>query len=168
MVLTSGTYSDYSIERVFSTKELAEEFCDRYDDDMRVEEYLLDDDMPPREESVFEINLNLKTGEATCDSLRGDELKDLIRMILRYEEPYMELYIKTDSKKRAIKIASERYAEVIANEQIKFPYLRAGVVMKYGRAETPYYDFKTGEIAVYGEPKYAFNLPPFVRVRQIK
>lgn len=167
-VVTSGEYSDYAIQRVFSTRELAEEFCDRFDDDTRIEEYVLDDQMPPREENVFEINLNLKTGEATCVSLRGGELKDLIRMILLHEESYMKLYIKTDSKKRAIKIASERYAEVIANEQIKFPYLRAGVVMEYGSAKTPYYDFKTGEIAVYGEPKYAFGLPPFVRVRQIK
>lgn len=41
-IVTSGSYSDYGIDAVFSTKELAEIFVSRFGEDMNIEEWDLD------------------------------------------------------------------------------------------------------------------------------
>ena len=165
-VVTSGEYSDYSIQRVYSTKQMAEEFCDRYDDDFRIEEYNLDEDLPPREEIVFKIAMDLETKEVYAPSTLSDEWNNLFRIDGDNQKGRICFAVKTDSKAKAIKIASERYAEVIANEQFKFPFLRAGVIRYFGSIETPFYDFKTGEIVIV-RGSLAYGLPPFAKYRNL-
>ena len=168
-VVTSGCYSDYRIERVFSTRELAEEFCDR-DYDCGVEEYELDGEMPPRKEIIFHILLNLENKEVIGIGCGEDKQKDYVHVdVEQRTEPrkYIEFYIKSDSRERAIKIASERYGEVFAQEQFKFPYLRVGVIKGYYNGlRTPYYDFKTGEIVLRRGEEFGFELPAFIKFRK--
>ena len=168
-VVTRGCYSDYRIERVFSTKELAEEFCD-HDADCDIEEYELDGEMPPREEKVWSIRLKLDSKEVMCIVIRKDKERDYVHMDVtsdRDATKYIEFCIKSDSRQRAIKVASERYGEVIAQEQFKFPYLRVGVIKgHYNELRTPYYDFKTGEIVLRKGEEFFFELPAFIKTRK--
>ena len=169
-VVTSGCYSDYGIVQVFSTKELADDFCDRYDDDYRVEEYELDGEMPPRKEKVFSIWMQLDNKEIIIVRIRNKRERDYVHVDVtrdRSATKYIEFCILSDSRERAIKIASERFGEVIAQEQFKFPYLRIGVIKdNYGTLRTPYYDFKTGEIVLRDDEEFGFELPAFIKTRK--
>ena len=169
-VVTSGCYSNYSIERVFSTKELADDFCDRYDNDYQVEEYELDGEMPPREEKVFSIWMQLDNKKVFSVGTRNIREKDYVHVDVTqnsYKIKYIEFCILSDSKERAIKVASERFGEVMAQEQFKFPYLRVGVIKgHYNQLVTPYYDFKTGEIVQRDGEEFVFELPDFIKVRK--
>lgn len=169
-VVTSGCYSDYRIERVFSTKELADDFCDRYDNDYQVVEYELDGEMPPREEKVFSIWMQLDNKEVFSVSTRNIKERDYVHIGVTqniYKIKYIEFCILSDSKERAIKVASERFGEVIAQEQFKFPYLRVGVIKgHYGDLKTPYYDFRTGEIVLRSGEEFVFELPAFIKTRK--
>ena len=168
-VVTSGCYSDYRIERVFSTRELAEEFID-HDAYCDIEEYVLDGEMPPRKEIVFSIMLDLNTKEVISLGTGNEKEKDYVHVDVdsgQKQRKYIMFYIKSDSRERAIKVASERFGEVIAQEQFKFPYLRVGVIRGcYNNLVTPYYDFKTGEIVLRGSEEFGFEVPDFVKVRK--
>ena len=76
-VVTSGDYSDYSIERVFSTRKMAEDFCDRHDDSYRVEEYCVDKDLPPRETQVFKVSISISKGKSSVEATADTRLAGL-------------------------------------------------------------------------------------------
>lgn len=175
-IVTYGEYSDYSIDRVFSTEEKAKEYLDTKDDDYRLEEYDIDEPIE-RKEMVYCVYFGLEekgTAKAEmCDWQRNKV--GMIRVGKRImSKPYLEIYVKSDSKERAIKIASERYGAVKANEKIMFPYLRydilkeMGVVFDYN--ETAYFDFKTGEAVLYEGQKLDETNPfsKLVKVRRMK
>ena len=56
-IVTSGEYSDYGIDRVFSTEEKAKEWVDvitsMYDGNYNIEQYELDAPIPERKEYLF-------------------------------------------------------------------------------------------------------------------
>ena len=57
-IVTSGTYSDYCIRRVFTNKEKAEEYREWLHDSNEVEEYDTSDDMPT--EKKYHVRVDLK------------------------------------------------------------------------------------------------------------
>lgn len=188
-IVTSGCYSDYRIERVFSTKEKAEEFLDLKDDNYDLAVFPLDDDLPPRKTKLWRVVLGLNTKDVlTCNICFDKTMKDLVQFSKdSYDKKNsIEFYIETCSRRRAKKIASERYGAVIANEQLMYPYLRQRVLEEsYGSDGYPYYDFNTGEIVLmdgdefddsiltydaetYDESKLAEYLPKGMRFRRAK
>jgi hypothetical protein len=62
-IVTSGEYSDYHIEGVFSTKKLAEEFVATLSRDARVEEYALDEKVGWAYATVHQVYIDLETGD---------------------------------------------------------------------------------------------------------
>ena len=167
-VVTSGDYSDYSIERVFSTREMAEDFCDRHDDSYRVEEYDVDEDLPPRETQVFKVSISLNDGEAnvegTADArLVGLFMADCYRRRLAVD--HIIYWIASNSKKRAIKVASEMHAQVLATELVKYPYMRITIVKFHERYITPIYDYRTGEIVLAEGRTLGEMAPAGIRTR---
>ena len=56
-IVTSGEYSDYGIDRVFSTEEKAKEWVDiitsMYNGNYNIEQYELDAPIPERKEYLF-------------------------------------------------------------------------------------------------------------------
>ena len=127
--------------------------------------------MPPRKEKVWSIWLNLDNKEVIAIGIRPDKERDRVHMDVtqgRDTTKYIEFCIMSDSRERAIKVASERYGEVMAQEQFKFPYLRVGVIKGYHNDgfKTPYYDFKTGEIVLRGSEEFGFELPAFIKTRK--
>lgn len=167
-IVTSGVYSDYKIERVFSTKEKASEFIDTKDDSYRIEEFDIDEPVI-RETQVYEVSFYLDKKQVNNVRIMwSPSYKDLIA--IKSRSPYIRetlcIYIESDSYERALKIASERYGAIIANEHTMYPYLRLHIIGHLGNASTAHYDFNTGEIVLLDNDALAIEVPSFVKVRR--
>ena len=173
-IITSGCYSDYRIVTAFSTKQKADEFLDIYDDDYRLETYTIDSVKPVRKNKIWRISLDVQSKEViVCyqyELKRNKYKKDLLEYTRYHDGTYgIDFYLESDSRKRAIKIASERFGYVIANELVMFPFLRQQIIdLRYSNGY-PSYDFNTGEIVLsqYQDFKDEDNLPKGLRFRKL-
>ncbi len=197
-VITRGAYSDYCIDRVFSKEKLAKEYLEGKSDDYRMEKYDLDKPIPERKTEVWMVSLELDTKEIIhCRPVLNAKVKDTVRYSVFgiYKTETLDFTVEADGRTRAVKIASERYGQVIAEEMIRFPYLRQRIIRGYhsfngnrysldGDLYFPTYDFKTSEILLrrdeefddsfltydiesYDESKLAEYLPKGVTFRKI-
>lgn len=167
-IITTGEYSDYSIDRVFSTRQKAVEYLDTQDDDYRLEVFDLDEPIERRTQ-LYKISFELDKKKVWRVSTYYDKrLKDLIHIGERYfnNVKTLDIYIESDSRKRALKIASERYGAIIAGEQTMYPYLRVGVLRHYGNMKPAFFDFNTGELVLIDDHQLAVELPAFIKVRR--
>lgn len=168
-VVTSGEYSGYTIERVFSTRKKALEYLDTQDNNYRLEVFDLDQPIE-RKTNIYQISFELEKKKVIDVSIYYNKVcKDLIRVGGRYfrQQKTLDIFIESDSRKRALKIASERYGAIIANEQVMYPYLRVGVIKTYDRLEPAYFDFHTGEMVLSIHHQLGVELPPFIKVRHV-
>ena len=173
-IITSGCYSDYRIVTAFSTKKKADEFLDICDDDYRLEIYTIDSVEPVRKNKIWRISLDVQSKKViVCSQYelkRNKHKKDLLEYTRYHDNSYgIDFYLESDSRKRAIKIASERFGYVIANELITFPFLRQQIIdLRYSNGY-PSYDFNTGEIVLsqYEDFKDENNLPKGLRFRKL-
>jgi hypothetical protein len=64
-VVTSGTYSDYRIDGLFSTQEAAETYAKQIEshEHPSVEEYELDSEVGKFRQNVYHVHLNASTGD---------------------------------------------------------------------------------------------------------
>ena len=155
-IVTSGEYSDYGIDRVFSTRKLAEQYVDTKDDDWQIEEYELDEPIE-RETHIFAVRMSIRSKEVErCSISSCLSKKDCIeyyeRGLFENPDPRIIFYIESDSKERAIKIASERFGAVIANEKIVYEHLRERIVLNkvfcIPEYEYPLYNFINGNVVL--------------------
>lgn len=143
-IVTAGSYSEYHIESVFSTLEMAEEFADTIGSDYQIEEYNIDEPIE-REISVWCISMNFASQEVESADSSSYSPKDMV-VYSRFRNA-IDFFIESDSREKAVKIAHERLGMVKANEHIVFPYLRRKIVKDhYGFYCYPRYNFQTGEI----------------------
>lgn len=167
-VVTRGEYSDYRIERVFSTRKKALEYLDTKDDGYTLEVYDLDDPIE-RKTQIYEISFELDKKKVWSVRTMCDvRYKDTIHIGGRYfnNRKTLDIYVESDSRKRALKIASERYGAIIAGEQIMYPYLRVGVLRHYSSMCPAFFDFNTGELVLFDSEELAVELPDFIKVRK--
>lgn len=119
-IVTSGEYSDYRIERVFSTKGKANEFIQQQGSDFRIEEFVIDEEKVKKEEKIWDVEINIDNNSVIesipCNFLRREE------GTCEYHEcmfnNVVDLYVKADSMDKAIKIAKERYFAIKSNDYI--------------------------------------------------
>ena len=166
-IVTSGCYSDYSINAVFSTRELAEEYIDAGNgyEDADIEEYNLDEPIKRKTRVLF-VSMMLADKKVRHVSDNNPPMwKDVVKFDkTRSGEPYLLFAIESDSRERAIKIASERFGAVIANEQTFYPYLRACIVNYAGcKPEYPPYNFKNGNIVLMCNRQFVTEMPEWVK-----
>lgn len=169
-IITTGEYSDYSIDRVFSTRQKAVEYLDTQDDDYRLEVFDIDEPIERRTQ-LYKISFELDKKKVWRVSTYYDKrLKDLIHIGERYfnNVKTLDIYIESDSRKRALKIASERYGAIIAGEQTMYPYLRVGVLRHYSNMRPAYFDFHTGELVLFDDQQLAVELPSFIKVKRLE
>ena len=169
-VITKGEYSDYCIVRVFTTRKLANDFLDTQDNEYRLEVYDLDE---PFERKTKLYCISFKLDRKKVVYVQSYETikyyKDLIRVSPRLcNTMTLNIYVESDSKKRAMKVASERYGAIIANEQTMYPYLRVGTINNYSRSEPAYFDFNTGELVLLPGDVLTTELPPFIKIKKIE
>jgi hypothetical protein len=166
-VITSGSYSDYHVDRVFSTRKQANEYLDTKDDRYQLEVYDLDEAYESKVELyciTFRFDKKKVEGVRICCV---DGKKDLIHARRTcYGETVLDIFIESDSRKRALKVASERYGAIIASEQTMYPYLRVGLIATYGgKTEPAYFDFNTGELVLFDNQVAPTGLPPFIKIK---
>ena len=169
-IVTTGEYSNYSIDRVFSTRQKATEYLDTKDNDYRLEVYDIDEPIK-RETQLYRISFRLdKKKVVDVDIYWKDSYKDLIHIndLCYNNEQTLDIYVESDSRKRALKIASERYGAIIAGEQTMYPYLRVGVLRHYGNMRPAFFDFNTGELVLIDDHQLAVELPSFIKVKRIE
>ena len=121
-IVTSGTYSDYGIDGVFDTKEVAEKHIEAFGkgrwDEMNIEEWQLN----PNEASLkkglkaYRVRID-KQGNAKetewADSSFGfkGELPDIS---FTYDNKLMNCYCFARDRVHAVKIANEKRTQVLA------------------------------------------------------
>lgn len=154
-VVTSGEYSDYRVDGVFSDKEKAELFVNKAGD-RTIEEYKVDDEKQLREENWYGINVYISKSSKVKDVFVNDLCKsdryfDAVRFTLRGgADDCFSFYLKALDRDKAKAIALERFHALLAVESSHFPMLR------WTRVINPRYgsdDFQEGLVFGYFDYK---------------
>lgn len=150
-IVTSGTYSDYKIDAVFSTEDNAKAYLDKYGDydNRQIEEYDTDIEDTNRETAIYSVHINSKSIEVRRDD--SHSMPDTIRAYKSYCGSGLGyiLTVETDGAERAKKIVLERLMQVKAMQYL-FPRLNEECVGYKVYTSTiwhyPAYNFHTKEI----------------------
>jgi hypothetical protein len=121
-VVTAGVYSDYHILAVFSNRESAEKYKEKYEknvrEDARIEEYMLDS---PEDEWIVTTVAMDKEGNV-IDVVKSENtepekigFQGFEHLYGGKEITYFQWGVVTDDEKRAIKVANEKRAIILAN-----------------------------------------------------
>lgn len=153
-IVTSGEYSDYGINAVFSTKKKAQEYRQQHGTGFSIEIFDIDEEIK-KETKIWRVIMsfdNFKVYECSA-GLWGDgwgsHMKDTFEYYLNWEhEELIRLYIEADCMNRAIKIASERIAQIKANKDMLYSKAFKKVQDPFFSHSTSYPTvyYKTGEI----------------------
>ena len=159
-IVTQGSYSDYHIDRVFSTIEKAQEYLDHIgnDNDAEVEEYNIDEETP---RGVFAYRVIIYDYPDKDTEVRlwssSEFYKDTFHYHTYKGKKSYQFDIETTGAPHAIKIASERLMQIKAMPYL-FPRMKDECVWKRDglgivRKRTPRYNYFTRDI-VLGDRKY--------------
>lgn len=145
-IVTSGNYSDYRIDAVFSKKENAEEYVQNNGSDYRIEDYELDKPIV-NGNKLWLISFNLENGrieDVTVSNCKKEYYCDTCKYSPCSFVKHIDFFVEAEVMDKAKKIASERFAAVKANEYILLrltrPYTLTGYNKKYER-----FNVKTNE-----------------------
>jgi hypothetical protein len=93
-IVTSGSYSDYQINAVFSTRELAQKYVDKFEStDYRVEEHELDTGTRNYDKSLYHVSATYTEG-----SRSGISSNDRWESVYFYEETTEAVPISVEEK----------------------------------------------------------------------
>ena len=152
-IVTSGDYSDYCIEAVFSTKKKADEYRQQHGTDFSIEIFDIDEEVK-KETKIWRVKMrfdNFKVLECTAGwGNRWDShMKDTFQCLFDWDwRKHISLYLEADCMDRAIKIASERIAQIKANKDMLYAKAFTKVQDPIFKDQTSYPTvyYKTGEI----------------------
>lgn len=128
-VVTSGSYSDYGIERIFSAREHAEEYIAlrpfNYDD-AQIEEFVIDSSEPVVQWNVNMLRdgslLNREPPRVSLNSCHGTQhsFPRTFMSIMSGDVTHPYIHVNTSKAadaQHAVKIANEIRARLIANNE---------------------------------------------------
>lgn len=153
-IVTSGEYSDYSIKAVFSTKEKAHKYIQQHGTGFSIEIFDIDEEVK-KEIKIWRVEIRFDNFEVSecLAGLWGDgwdsDMKDTFEYYLDWEDKeYIHLFIEADCMDRAIKIASERIAQIKSNKDMLYAKAFKKVRDPFFSLSTSYPTvyYKTGEI----------------------
>ncbi len=119
-IVTAGDYSDYRVNAIFSTKKNAEKYIEafnwarrsKHSSKARIEEWSLDD---------FPIHKSIQVWVGKDGSI---DPRFILKQINSHNSPGLgrfikhgdrfSWYVETDDEQRAIKVASEKWSQIIA------------------------------------------------------
>lgn len=136
-VVTSGQYSDYRVDGVFSGKEKANSFAAKAYG-RAIERYNIDDEEQLREENWYGIDVFISKSSKVKsvlvnDLCKSDKYFDAVRFTLREgADDCFSFYLKALNRDKAKAIAIERFHALLAVESSHIPMLR------WTRVRTPY------------------------------
>ena len=160
-VVTSGEYSDYHIDGVFSDKEKAVFFADK-DNDRSVEEYDIDDEQMLRQEDWYKVEIyvgqSLESKDVSVRKLSyNSENKPFDAVMFsktQEDRRYFSFYLAAINRGKAKAIALERFHALLAVESSHFPMLRCV------RIVDPWRRYKIWESLVFGYFDYKAYFRP--------
>ena len=160
-VVTSGEYSDYHIDGVFSDKEKADFFADK-DNDRSVEEYDIDDEQMLRQEDWYKVEIyvgqSLESKDVSVRKLSyNSENKPFDAVMFsktQEDRRYFSFYLAAINRGKAKAIALERFHALLAVESSHFPMLRCA------RIVDPWRRYKIWESLVFGYFDYKAYFRP--------
>nr|DAT83385.1 MAG TPA: hypothetical protein [Caudoviricetes sp.] len=166
-VVTSGEYSDYHIDGVFSDKEKADFFADK-DGDRSVEEFDIDDEQMLRQENWYDVKIyigeSLEIKDVSVLKLSynsGNKIFDAVMFSKTGEDDrYFSFYLAAINRGKAKAIALERFHALLAVESSHFPMLRCV------RIVNPWRDYKIWESLVFGYFDYKAYFCPCNRIEK--
>lgn len=166
-VVTSGEYSDYHIDGVFSDKEKADFFADK-DGDRSVEEYDIDDEQMLRQENWYEVKIyvgeSLETKDVSVWKLSYDSGNKIFDAVMfskaEKDSRYFSFYLAAINRGKAKAIAFERFHALLAVESSHFPMLRCV------RIVNPWRNYKIFESLVFGYFDYKAYFCPRGRIEK--
>lgn len=171
-IVTSGCYSDYQINAVFSTREKAEEYVDAHGSNYGIEEFPIDEPVE-RKEEIWAVEILWESGEIMSAQLRNFSYYENKKDTVQYRHSnivYLTFVLMSDSMVRAKKVASERFMQVKALHAVKFPLLMKECVVErilsVGRRIYPFYDYNTGRIVLNQYMKLAAGIDVPVEYRK--
>jgi hypothetical protein len=149
-IVTSGEYSEYEINAVFSTKEKANAYIQQHGTYYDIEEYDLDEEVEKKSQlwSIVFCIENGKFDEANPISYNKNKEVDTCYVEERFGDGkmyYIIFLVDADSMNRAVKIARERFAAVKANEYIWLRLTRPYELDRYGKRKYESFNVKTNE-----------------------
>lgn len=161
-VVTAGKYSDYRIEGIFSSREKAEEYINHSTNkDLNgIDEWILDEKKPDKGEKIFKVTSSFDKIDFHVSGIEhySIEYKDLMHYYIdRNRNHNINFYIYTNTRDRAIKIASERLRQVKAEEHFRYPLLRRPCYEYYTNQIYPTIHYHTGEIVWEKGCNHKFN-----------
>ena len=167
-VVTSGEYSDYRVDGVFSDKEKAVSFAKKAED-RTIEKYNIDDEEQLRKEYWYEISIRIDNSSkaknvSVNDLSQSGQFFDAVRF--RSGEGIgncFYFYLKAIDRDKAKAIALERFHALLAVESSHFPMLR------WTRDISPHYgpsDLQEG--LVFGYFDYKAYFYPYYREEKIQ
>ena len=149
-IVTSGQYSDYGIDAVFTTKRKAVDYVEQHGTNYNIEEYNLDEEVEKKTQ-LWDIVFCVEDGklyEANPTSYNRNEIVDTCNIsdYLRWDgKCYISFYVDADSMDRAVKVAIDRFAAVKANEYILLRLTRPYKIDRYGYKKYERFNVKTNE-----------------------
>ena len=160
-VVTSGEYSDYHIDGVFSDKEKADFFADK-DNDRSVEEYDIDDEQMLRQEDWYKVEIyvgqSLESKDVSVRKLSYDSENKPFDAVMfsktQEDRRYFSFYLAAINRGKAKAIALERFHALLAVESSHFPMLRCV------RIVDPWRRYKIWESLVFGYFDYKAYFRP--------
>lgn len=166
-VVTSGEYSDYRVDGVFSDKEKADFFADK-DGDRSVEEFDIDDEQMLRQENWYDVKIyigeSLEIKDVSVLKLSynsGNKIFDAVMFSKTGEDDrYFSFYLAAINRGKAKAIALERFHALLAVESSHFPMLRCV------RIVNPWRDYKIWESLVFGYFDYKAYFCPCNRIEK--
>lgn len=153
-IVTQGDYSEYHIERVFSTRDKAQEYLDHIgNNDCDIEEYNIDEETP-RGVFAYRVEISDNDKPATVSLMAFTTYpncrKDAFGIGQGMFATYTWFNIEAKDAPQAIKIASERLMQIKAMPYL-FPRLKEECVCTkylsgYVMRNMPVYNYITKEI----------------------
>lgn len=145
-IVTSGEYSDYHIDAVFSTEELAVDYIQQHGIDYAIEIYNIDEEID-RNTKLWRVEFDIKDCELKDARVRDygeDNFRDTCKVSGYLDCSLINFFVDADTMNKAVKIASERFAAVKANEYIWLRLTRP-YDMCHGRNRYETFNIKTNE-----------------------
>lgn len=166
-VVTSGEYSGYHIDGVFSDEEKANFFADK-NSDRGVEEYDIDDEQMLRKENWYEVKIyigqSLETKDVSVRNLFYESKNKLFDAVMfsktKEDYRYFSFYLVALNRSKAKAIALERFHALLAVESSHFPMLRCV------RIVNPWRRYKIWESLVFGYFDYKAYFRPCDRIEK--
>ena len=162
-VVTSGEYSDYHIDGVFSDKKKADFFADK-DVERNVEEYDVDDEQMLREKQWYKVDIYIgeslevkRTSIADLNYTACNKYFDAVKFTKTNSSRFYSFFLAAINRSKAKAIALERFHALLPIESSHFPKLRMV------RIVSPYRHYKVWESLVFGYFDYKAYFRSFIQ-----